>query len=380
MPPDDREAVAYALHRSALPAATPLNPIWGLPRLRAPAAILRPRPPRLPVRPGRLLAPGQTRAHARQPVAAVFSAMRVVDERGQPGAGPIPGAPTDRVCPTPLRPAADEHRLRNGLAISPEVRAASLPFPAPGLRGWHDQWLAAVAARIGPPLPRRSARRLHQHASRSPAMGCGACPPPRRARQYVRRMRASARSGSLRSRSGWVRAAARRLIELPGRRTPNSQTLAEGRWGRLVPATCAPVTSPFPGPPAGRGSLRWNRRLASAAMATQTRAVTHRKEIGGFLVVGVAAVVSTSPSSTAAVGRLAGVGRQRRGPVRVHDFRLRRQLQVDVRAPGDQVPGTRVLGVRGDQPTGSRVHRGLGRRRGGRCGNRAPCGSTSSRP
>ncbi|MEI2784836.1 MAG: hypothetical protein V9E82_03900 [Candidatus Nanopelagicales bacterium] len=35
------------------------------------------------------------------------------------------------------------------LKITPEVLTAALPFPAPTLRGWHDQWLAAVAARLG---------------------------------------------------------------------------------------------------------------------------------------------------------------------------------------------------------------------------------------
>lgn len=35
------------------------------------------------------------------------------------------------------------------MKVIPDIRKAALPFPAATLRRWHDQWLAAVALRIG---------------------------------------------------------------------------------------------------------------------------------------------------------------------------------------------------------------------------------------
>ncbi|HQR78607.1 MAG TPA: glycosyltransferase [Actinomycetota bacterium] len=162
--------------------------------------------------------------------AAVFSAMRVVDERG--------GLVRERFLsrapePRALTPAG--LLLMNtvsgaAMAISPEVRAAALPFPAPELRGWHDQWLAAVAARLGgvhyldEPLvdyTRHSGQVTGDGLRRITAGGV---------RRYAGRLRAEGPLRELASRSGWVRRAARHLLDLPGPVDPELEALAAGRW------------------------------------------------------------------------------------------------------------------------------------------------------
>lgn len=79
-------------------------------------------------------------------VDAVFSAMRCVDDDGKSlGREFLSRAPR----PHDLEPAS--LLLMNvvsgtSLAVTAAVVEAALPFPAPNERGWHDQWLAAVAA------------------------------------------------------------------------------------------------------------------------------------------------------------------------------------------------------------------------------------------
>lgn len=164
------------------------------------------------------------------PVAAVFSAMRVVDERGDVLRERfLPHRPD----PPALTPSA--LLLMNtvsgaALLVSPEVRMAALPFPAPGLRGWHDQWLAAVAARLGEvayldePLVDYT-----RHTGQVTGDGLRRITVPG-LRRYAQRLREAGPRQELRSRSGWVRAAARRLLELPGPDDPELESLAAGRW------------------------------------------------------------------------------------------------------------------------------------------------------
>lgn len=153
-----------------------------------------------------------------------FSAMRVVDEQG--------GLIRDRFLPSPtdLRPSA--LLLMNcvsgtALKVTPGVRAASLPFPAPQLRGWHDQWLAAVAARIGTlayidePLVDYT-----QHSSQVIGDGLRAVT-TQRLRRFLQRP-------DLRSRTDWVRVAAHRLLELPGPRDPDLEAIAAGRFRHVL--------------------------------------------------------------------------------------------------------------------------------------------------
>ncbi len=168
------------------------------------------------------------------PSPAVFSAMRVVDERGSVVRDRFLAHPPTGDQLTPAGLLLMNSVSGAAMAISPEVRAAGLPFPAPGLRGWHDQWLAAVAARIGPihylddPLVDYT-----QHAGQVTGDGLRRLSTAG-ARQYLRRMKAVGPIRELRARSGWVQHAARRLLELPGPADHDLQTLAEGRWGPLI--------------------------------------------------------------------------------------------------------------------------------------------------
>lgn len=169
-----------------------------------------------------------------QTEAAAFSAMRVVDDRGRLVRERFLPRPPTASALTPSSLLLMNTVSGTGLLVSPEVRAASLPFPAPRLRGWHDQWLAAVAARIG------TLRYLDQplvdytkHASQVTGDGI------RRVtaadvRQYVRRLRDTGPLHDLASRSGWVRAAAQRLIELPGPADSELEALAAGRWTAVL--------------------------------------------------------------------------------------------------------------------------------------------------
>ncbi len=167
--------------------------------------------------------------------AAVFSAMRVVDESGAPIRERfLPRAPDSMS----LQPA--ELLLMNcvsgaALAISGPTLRASLPFPAPEYRGWHDQWLAAVAARTGTlsyleePLTDYT-----QHAAQ--VMGDGLrSVNPRRLRGFVERARTPpGLQADLRSRTRWIAEAAEQLLLLSDRADPDLESLARGRWSKAM--------------------------------------------------------------------------------------------------------------------------------------------------
>ncbi len=153
-----------------------------------------------------------------------FSAMRVVDSTGH--------LLRERFLPAPSALSPAGLLLMNcvsgaSMKVSPAVRQAALPFPAPGLRGWHDQWLAAVAARmdeltyLDDPLVDYT-----QHSAQ--VVGDGL-------RQLTRaRIRRFAQRPQLRSRTGWVQAAASRLLTLPGGPDADLQAIAAGRFREVV--------------------------------------------------------------------------------------------------------------------------------------------------
>ena len=162
---------------------------------------------------------------------AVFSAMRVVDEFGTTRrARFLPRKPS----PSNLQPA--QLLLMNSvsgasLAVSAETRRKSLPFPAPQSRGWHDQWLAAVAARIGSityldePLTDYT-----QHAGQVTGDGLRSVD-LRRLRGFARRIRTvSGLRADLRSRTDWITAAANRLLSLSDQPDSGLESLGRGRW------------------------------------------------------------------------------------------------------------------------------------------------------
>lgn len=168
------------------------------------------------------------------PAAATFCAMRVVDPAGN--------VVRERYLPKPPSPRALTPAgllLMNtvsgaALMVSPEVTHAALPFPAPNLRGWHDQWLAAVAARLGAvgyleePLTdytRHEAQVTGDGLRRIDRHRMGA---------YARSLRVHGLRHDLSSRAGWVRAAAERLLALPGGDDPDLQALAGGHWAGLL--------------------------------------------------------------------------------------------------------------------------------------------------
>lgn len=160
---------------------------------------------------------------------AVFSAMRVVDEDGVVLRERFLGhEPT----PDSLTPA---HLLvmncvsGAALAISPRTVDAALPFPARRLRGWHDQWLAAVAARIGQvdyvsdPLVDYTT-----HGGQVVGLGLRSID-VQRFRDYLGRISNGRHLlPDLRSRASWVQAAAHRLLELPGPPDRDLEALAAG--------------------------------------------------------------------------------------------------------------------------------------------------------
>ncbi len=153
---------------------------------------------------------------------AAFSAMRVVDDQGS--------LVRDRFLPPPTDLTPAGLLLMNcvsgtALKITPEVLAAALPFPAPTLRGWHDQWLAAVAARLG------GLTYLHealvdytQHDSQVIGDGLRTV--------TAQRLRRFTRRPQLRARTDWIRVAAHRLLALPGPADPDLESIATGRFGR----------------------------------------------------------------------------------------------------------------------------------------------------
>lgn len=192
--------------------------------------------------------------------AATFTAMRVVDEGGdlvRPRYLPRDPLP-DRLRPASLL-------LMNcvtgtSLAISPQVASAGLPFPAPEGRGWHDQWLAAVAARIGrlvyDPDPMVDYT-LHG----GQVVGDGLRDLSRHSiRGYRRRMASlSALQADLAARSLWVRIAARRLLDLPG--GPDRELEVLARSG-LSPALLGQLARGV-----RSGNVPWSRAALLAAGA-----------------------------------------------------------------------------------------------------------------
>ncbi|MFN8184675.1 MAG: glycosyltransferase [Candidatus Nanopelagicales bacterium] len=181
-----------------------------------------------------------------EPAAAVFSAMRVVDEQGTVIRDRFLARPPAGAELTPAGLLLMNSVSGAAMAVSAEVRAAGLPFPAPDLRGWHDQWLAAVAARIGgvryldDPLVDYT-----QHPGQVTGDGLRRLSPAG-VRRYARRMAAVGPVRELRARSGWVQQAARRLLDLPGPNDPDLRSLADGRWTGLLARGVRARQVPYP--------------------------------------------------------------------------------------------------------------------------------------
>lgn len=156
--------------------------------------------------------------------APVFSGMRVVDPQG--------AVIRDRFVDPPhaLTPAGI--LLMNvvsgaALKITSEVREAALPFPAPQWRGWHDQWLAAVALRIGHlEYLNEALVDYTRHAAQVTGEGLRSL--------RLRSVANFARRPQLVSRVRWLQAAAQRLLSLPGPADPELEAIAGGRFGPLM--------------------------------------------------------------------------------------------------------------------------------------------------
>lgn len=160
---------------------------------------------------------------------AAFSAMRVVDESGAQLRERFLG---HDLAPHMLRPA--QLLVMNcvsgaALAVSAQTVAAALPFPRPALRCWHDQWLAAVAARIGrveyldEPLVDYTT-----HGGQVVGLGLRQVDVQRFKDYFGRIGNGRLLLSDLRSRAGWVRVAAKRLLDLPGPRDRDLEALAAG--------------------------------------------------------------------------------------------------------------------------------------------------------
>ncbi len=162
---------------------------------------------------------------------AVFSSMRVVDSGGALIRERFMAREPDEAA---LRPAS--LLLMNcvsgaALGVSMRTVRAALPFPAPEDRGWHDQWLAAVAARIGSlvylrePLVDYTRHRRQVIGDGLRALDLS------RIRAYARRTEtARGLRDDLRSRTRWISTAADRLLDLSPGTDPMLTTLAEGGW------------------------------------------------------------------------------------------------------------------------------------------------------
>lgn len=161
-----------------------------------------------------------------------FSAMRAVDETGRVIRERFIAAHLHALSPAQIL-------LMNSvsgaaLMVSPSVRRVALPFPAPELRGWHDQWLAAVAARVdGLDYIDEPLVDYTQHREQVAGEGLRRLTPQRVA-AYGRRVRSQGPVRELRSRSGWLRAAAARLLDLPGGDDPDLRALAHGTFTRQL--------------------------------------------------------------------------------------------------------------------------------------------------
>lgn len=157
------------------------------------------------------------------PVTA-FCSMRVVDVNGS--------LVRDRFLPpvgdlTPAGLLLMNSVSGAALMVSDRVRRAALPFPAPELRGWHDQWLAAVAARLGE-LHYLDAPLVDYTQHTSQVVGDGL------RRLTGRRLRGFLSSPQLRSRAHWVIAAAAALLELPGPADPDLEAIAAGHFAASI--------------------------------------------------------------------------------------------------------------------------------------------------
>lgn len=161
---------------------------------------------------------------------AVFSAMRVVDPDGHLIRERfLPQDPHDHW----LRPAS---LLRmncvsgTSMAVAPETLRSALPFPDMRLRGWHDQWLAAVASRRGrlvylhEPLTDYT-----QHGGQVMGDGLRSVNWERLRKFVVERRTPDQLLADLRSRVDWIALAATRLLAIPGDPDEELRCLAERR-------------------------------------------------------------------------------------------------------------------------------------------------------
>ena len=124
------------------------------------------------------------------------------------------------------------------------------------------------------------------------------------------------------------------------------------------------ATCTVPGPACGR-------RRPLMVEFSRLASSTARREIGGFLVVGVLAVVIDFALFNAHWPWTGRCGRPTRWPARLDDVRVRRQLQMDVRPSADQVAAPTAR-VRRDQCRRRDLHRGGRGRRGGSLGTERP--------
>ena len=143
-----------------------------------------------------------------------FSAMRVVSESGHILRRRFLASPPEPTALTPARILLMNPASGAAMMVTPRVRRAAIPFPAPHLRGWHDQWLAAVASRIDELNYLDDALVDYtQHPGQVVGDGVRRLTPAR-VTAYGRRIRAVGLRSDLTSRTGWVMAAASRLLEL----------------------------------------------------------------------------------------------------------------------------------------------------------------------
>lgn len=158
-----------------------------------------------------------------------FSAMRVVDDCGQVLEERFLTRPPGSLTLTPARLLLMNCASGAAMMITPAVRQAALPFPAPQLRGWHDQWIAAVAARIGSLSYLDEALVDYtRHDAQVVGNGLRSLDPTRIA-AYGRRLRDTGVRADLRSRTRWVIAAASRLLDLADSGDAELEELAAGR-------------------------------------------------------------------------------------------------------------------------------------------------------
>lgn len=160
---------------------------------------------------------------------AAFSAMRVVAPDGTVVRERfLPSCPkSDWMCPANLL------RMNcvsgTSMVLSAATVQAALPFPAADLRGWHDQWLAAVAARTGrldyveEPLTDYT-----QHGGQLMGDGLRAVNWRRLRKFAVEKRSFGLLLDDLRSRTGWITAAAARLLTLSDAPDEQLQSLATG--------------------------------------------------------------------------------------------------------------------------------------------------------